>query len=383
MHEGIDSSIFNSQVLIHAKSMKQLGINIDILSFNTNKKTKILSSLNKNKLELSNPDVNIELRNGFNIYFPFATFINSYLLMFFLKNTKKNYEIIHSRSDYSTFITCMTKFFHQKKIIWDCRGDSLNELEDTLSTKNSLIKFLGYFFLIPFNKFQIFLNSKFSNAVIFVSESLYKLHSKNLVTTNHQIIPCPVSENLFYFEPNLRLQQRKDKHFNESDQIFLYSGSLASYQSFDLQLSFYRKILKNPNNIIIFATTEIELATKLFLDIFPDRFLIVNIPFFEMNTYYNLADFAVLLRDKKPLNFVASPTKFGEYCLSGLPVIMNDTVNQSIEYSKMIGNYINWLEPNFIKIDNDKRAIISKKSIRYFSRDELNKQYLTIYNYFN
>ena len=73
-HEGIDSSIFNSQVLTHALSMKKMSVNIDILSFNTNKKTRSLSSENYHKLLKSNLNINIFLKFGFNIYMPFSFF---------------------------------------------------------------------------------------------------------------------------------------------------------------------------------------------------------------------------------------------------------------------------------------------------------------------
>ena len=38
--------------------------------------------------------------------------------------------------------------------------------------------------------------------------------------------------------------------------------------------------------------------------------------FYEINKYYNVADFAILIRSDRSLNHVASPTKFGEYCLT-------------------------------------------------------------------
>ena len=382
-HEGIDSSIFNSQVLLHAQSLKDKGIEIDILSYNTNKKTKKISLTNFNKMKLDYPEIKIMLKQGINIFFPFAAFYNSlFLILFFIQNNKK-YNIIHSRSDYSTFLCCATKIFHGKKIIWDCRGDSLNELEDTLVNKNFLLKIVGFLYLKPINKFQIYLSSKFADAAIFVSESLYKKHSIRLKTTNFKIIPCPVSEKLFFFNSDIRSIYRKANNFKDNDQIFIYSGSLASYQSINLQMNFYDKILKDVRNFIIFTTTDVDLAKKLYTHKFPVRFIILNIPFSEMNNYYNMADFAILLREDKQLNNVASPTKFGEYCLSGLPVIMNDTVNQSVDFSKKIGNYHNWQSIHFDKYKDEYRQTISKKSIDFFSRKELNKKYFNLYTTLN
>lgn len=382
-HEGIDSSIFNSQVLIHCMSMKKMGISIDILSFNTNKKTRTASLVNYKKLLNSKLDIKIILKPAFNIYLPFSSFLNGILLTFFLLNNKNKYSILHCRSDYTTFISLITKFIHQKQVIWDCRGDSFDELNDTLLKKNVLIKFFGNVFLKPVNAFEIFISSRFSSAAIFVSKSLFCLHSNNLNSKNYKIVPCPVSEELFFFNDKLRESFRKANRIKDDDRVFLYSGSLAAYQALNLQEDFYDRILDDMRNIIIFATIDVVQAREYFQDKISDRFLIHNVPFHDMNNYYNLADFAILLRDNKQLNRVASPTKFGEYCLTGLPVIMNDTVEQSLEFSKKIGNYISWESLNFETFDNKLRYEIANISRTYFSRNELNKLYFDLYTSLN
>jgi hypothetical protein len=378
-HEGIDSSIFNSQVLIHAMSMKKLGIYIDILSYNTNKRTKLLSLSNYNKLLSSKLDINIILKSAFNIYLPFSALLNGFLLALFLVKNKNKYSILHCRSDYTTFVALITKFIHKKKVIWDCRGDSLNELSDALLKKSSLTQFLGGLFLKPINKFEILISAKFSNAAIFVSNALYNTHSDKIEFINFKIIPCLVSEELFFFNKELRYFYRNKYKINDNDRVFLYSGSLVSYQALNLQEDFYRRILKDTRNIIIFATVDVKQAKEYFHNKFNNRFLILNVPFEEMNSYYNLSDFAILLRDTKQLNWVASPTKFGEYCLTGLPVIMNDTIEQSMEFSKQIGNYLNWNLLDFEKFDNELRLKVANTSRKYFARNEINKRYYELY----
>lgn len=378
-HEGIDTSIFNSQVLTHALSMKKLSVNVDILSFNTNKKTRLLSAINHQKILESNVDINIILKFGFNMYAPFSSLLNGFLLiLFFLKN-KNKYSIIHCRSDYTTFIGVITKFIHKSNIIWDCRGDSLDELSDSLGRKNNLIKFLGKFFLKPVNQLQILISAKFSDAAIFVSEALYNIHSEILKTKLFKIIPCPVSEELFFFRSDIRNMFRLVNNISDNDIVFLYSGSLAAYQSLDLQEEFYARILNDSRNIILFATVDEKLAKEYFKDKFNERFIIKNIPFTEMNNYYNMSDFAILLRSNKQLNRVSSPTKFGEYCLTGLPVIMNDTIEQSLEFSKKLGNHIGWTELDFEKFNDNYRNEISINAKKYFARNESNKLYNEIY----
>jgi hypothetical protein len=378
-HEGIDSSIFNSQVLTHALTMRDLGVSIDILAFNTNNKSKLNSIKNYNRILNKNFDVRVILKFGLNIFIPFSSIFNGLLLIIFLQKNKNNYSVIHCRSDYTTFVGLLTKFIHGKKVIWDCRGDSVNELNETLSKKSLLLKLLGKIYFIPINLLEVWFASKFSDSAIFVSNSLYNKYSENLKTNNWKIIPCPVLETKFFFNEQLRLLYREKHNIKDDEYVFLYSGSLASYQALNLQEEFYYKLLKSSKNKIIFATVDVFEAKKNFDSKFSNNFEIINVSFDEMNNYYNLADFAILLRDFKPFNNVASPTKFGEYCLTGLPVIMNDSIDQSMQYSKELGNYINFSTLKFKKIDNSKRKIISHNARKYFSRNELNKQYFQLY----
>lgn len=380
LHEGIGSTIFNSQVLEHSKGMKDLGFEIDILAFDTLTKTWELSNANLLKFKLNNPDITIALRKAMNIYFPFSLIYNLIILIYFLKNNKENYSFIQARADYTTFLCILSKPFHKLPVFWDCRGDSVSELIDSLSRKSILIRLIGYLYLVSFDRFVVYFNCKKSDGAIFVSESLFKLFKNTLVTRNYQIIPCPVSEKFFFFDLQLRLYMRDKFKISNEKIVYLYSGSMVAYQSLQEQYNQYKGLLKNPNNIIIIATSQPVLARNYFKDLDSERLIVTSVEFEDMNSYYNLADFSFLMREKKRLNFVASPTKFGEYCLTGLPVIMNDTVNQAYVVSKELGNYVSSTQlPNSI-FSNSKRIDISIKARGIYSREVLNAKYGLLFN---
>ncbi|MCH8131002.1 MAG: hypothetical protein IIA30_00480 [Myxococcales bacterium] len=48
-----------------------------------------------------------------------------------------------------------------------------------------------------------------------------------------------------------------------------------------------------------------------------------------MNAWLNATDAAIMLRRPDPLNAVAFPTKFAEYGMVGLPVLMSDAVPEA------------------------------------------------------
>lgn len=382
LHEGIGSTIFNSQVLEHVKGMRELGIEFDILAYDTLKKTWQLSNNNLKKIKKNNPNVSIILKKGKNIYYPFSLIYNFLILLIFLINNKNKYSFIHARADYTTFLCIISKPFHQLPVFWDCRGDSVSELRDSLSRKNSLVKILGVIFLVSFDRFANFVNCKLCNGAIFVSQALFNLFKSKLITKNYQIIPCPVSEKLFYFDLDLRTKMRNQLNIQENNVVYLYSGSMVAYQSLSEQYKLYNLLLKKCNNIIIVATSEPQIARDFFKDLSSERLIITSLGFNEMNSYYNLADFAFLIRDEKQLNFVASPTKFGEYCLTGLPVIMNDTVNQAVIFAKNLGNYVSSSCIIDICFSNNLRYEISSLSKDIYSREVLNSKYIFLYTSF-
>lgn len=379
LHEGISSTIFNSQVLEHAKGMQLLDIKFDILAYDTFKKTWELSNKNLLKFKQSDTDVNIILKKAKNIYYPFSLFYNLILLIVFFMKNKEKYSFIQSRSDYTTFLCILAKPFHKLPVFWDCRGDSVSELKDSLSRKIMIIKFIGNLYLVNFYRFMVYVNCKKCDGAIFVSEALLALFKNTIITKNFQIIPCLVSENIFFFDLKLRLRLRDQLNISKDKVVYLYSGSMVAYQSLQKQYELYALLLNDSNNIIIIATSEPNIARDFFKDLHSDRLIITTVNFEEMNSYYNLADFAFLIREEKQLNYVASPTKFGEYCLTGLPVIMNNTVNQAYNFSRIIDNYVSSENINFEAFSDKKRVEVAVNSKQFYSREVLVRKYMSLY----
>jgi hypothetical protein len=173
------------------------------------------------------------------------------------------------------------------------------------------------------------------------------------------------------------MRNKYDVKSNQS--VFIYSGSMVAYQSFDLHKNLYNKILTDKDNLLFILTSDLEKA-KIFFSQFESKNIIIeSVDFLRINEYYNLADFALLIRNNNNLNKVASPTKFGEYCLAGLPVIMNKNVQQCFENSLEIGNHVNLNKSSYNKVDIKQRMLISKKSRSYYSRNSFTKLYQDLY----
>ena len=276
----------------------------------------------------------------------------------------------------------MLKIFFPIDVLWDCRGESLSELHDAICRKSWLYRVV-LMPLLLFERNRLFIVSKYADAAVFVSNALYSRYEKWINTNTIGIIPCPVAESKFYFNRDKRYKLRSYYNISNEINVFMYSGSMVAYQAVEQQIILYRKILERNNHIIFYLTSDVAIAKKTFKEFPQDRFIIKSVPFTEMNDYYNLADFSFLIRDSLILNFVASPTKFGEYCLTGLPVIMNDTVEQAYKSALSLGNFIdiNTLDTfNITRFDDTRREEVANHAKLIYSRNVLNEKYKLIYS---
>ena len=63
-----------------------------------------------------------------------------------------------------------------------------------------------------------------------------------------------------------------------------------------------------------------------------DRIWSGYVSYKDINDYLNAADFGLLLREDTPTNNVASPTKFAEYLMAGLPTLISQGVGDLSEF---------------------------------------------------
>ena len=380
LHEGIGSTIFQSQVLEHVLCMQRVKMKFDILTFDTAPKTRNTSKDNLKILQKKYPLVKVTLKFGMYIYLPFSTLVNALLLVGTVMRQRNNYSFIHARADYSTFLCLLTKPMHKLPVIWDCRGDAVDELRDALSRQSGVLRYTLGSVLLMRQKLIVAFNKRFSDGAIFVSNELFKQHSESLHTKKHAVIPCPVPEDKFYFDNSIRKKMRKQYDISKGQRVFVYSGSVVAYQGLSEQIELYKNLLLSPRNVIIFATSNSDYAKEYFRDLMPDQFRIVSVEYDKMNEIYNLADFAFMLRESKQLNWVSSPTKFGEYCLSGLTVIMNDTIQQASVNAKALGIHAKVGDIlNLVPLQDDERCAIAEEAKKYYSRKTTSYIYTKLY----
>jgi len=187
------------------------------------------------------------------------------------------------------------------------------------------------------------------------------------------IYPCLADETKFYYSPILRSEVRKDLGIEANVTVIIYSGGVKQkWHKLDHMLTFFKEFLKNNSNskLLLLTNDQKSLDERLvdFYDII-SHVVITSVPNQEVVNYLNAADFGLLFRDNTPMNNVASPTKFAEYMLCGLPVIISEGV----------GDYTNFTSENNVGVvlSNDEFNDMAKINFTLLTSRVFDRHYIS------
>ncbi len=366
--EDLNNGVIKSQVFSHIDFLKKKRISDSTVFFCYWNKIRADLTIKNIQLIQSKYGINIYPIRIFSPSFLFSNYLNQRII---LENTQKlnvDFDYIHARTDLCAVISKKIKERFNSKLIWDCRGYAPAEVDyEKINFKN--IK--KFYLKMRFNK-----ASKLANKVIVVSTKLEKL-VKEQGNINTYKIPSVATRKLFFFDLKKRKKMRKELNFTNSSTVFVYSGSLKSYQMINETISFFRAIyLKNKNCFLIILTNDLDQAKK---NISGKNIIFFSVDQIYVNDYLNASDFAIMIRKKDLTNEVASPTKFSEYCLSGLSVITNSSVIDFYKYKKKINNILELDNFKILKVSNKKRKTIADFYKLKLSRESFSKKIKDLY----
>ena len=220
----------------------------------------------------------------------------------------------------------------KRKIIYDGRGAIAAEWKEYGVVTN-----LQMLSEIPELEKTAILNSDFRIAV---SQQLVNYWEEHYTYKNnqHEVIPCTLNEvfETADLSPELIMTQRSNLGINTEDLVFVYSGSIAGWQSFDLLYSYIEPLLKSSLHVkLLFLSDKDSHILKLEKE-FPGQILCKKVSPEKVPAYLMAADFGLLIREASITNKVASPVKFAEYLACGLKVIISD----------QLGDYTNFVNAN-------------------------------------
>jgi glycosyltransferase involved in cell wall biosynthesis len=172
-----------------------------------------------------------------------------------------------------------------------------------------------------------------ADGVVFVSKSMgshyfekYAIHSEHAVT-----IPCCAEDNPP--DPKARERIRGELGLN-GRHVVGYLGSSEGYQLPEIMCSIFKAISREAEGaffLVISHDAEVFEKSLRANGVEAQDYHIVGVRHAEVSNYLAAMDVGLLLRDDSPVNRVAFPTKFAEYCAAGVPVVSTPFVGDVTE----------------------------------------------------
>lgn len=292
---------------------------------------------------------------GMYLYLNSILFITKTLLWLL----KYNKVVIMSRATIGKEVKLLKSIFPNKiHFIFDCRASGGEEKFYTIKKEGSYnshnFKLLGHIFEIEKTNYNT------ADKIFVVSNKLkeYVVQNFGISEEKFQMYPCLSDKHKFFYNEQLRTQFRKELGYSNEDIVILYAGGLSSkwhISSFILQFYAQASLLSNRFKFM-FLSADVDNLNTLLLD-YPElkeHCVCKFVSNSEVVNYLNAADYGTLFREDTIMNNVASPTKFAEYMLAGLPTIISPGVGDYTEYvaEKKLGFVVDVKNLNHFKMED-------------------------------
>lgn len=152
-----------------------------------------------------------------------------------------------------------------------------------------------------------------------------------------RVVPCLASDETFRFDPALRAEVRQREGLD--GRVIVFPGATGKWHHLPATLRVVRTLMEADARVTFVALTPglDAMRSALAEAGIPDgRARVLRVPHAEVNGWLNAADAGILLRARHPVNEVAAPTKFAEYLLAGLPVLINEGIG---DYSAFVRDH--------------------------------------------
>lgn len=379
--ETISKSVANSQLFNWGDVLSENGLKSEFVIYYRSKE-----EVNKMTEDTTQPVLKIRVVK----FFPLRNLIHfvSLLLLYFRARIKYNRIIFQSRAPGVSPSLALIRLLPGARVITDIRGFEIEQY--AVNTKSGRLKLFNF---DMYAKLSLY----FADKIFCVSTPLVQLLSDRYQISNKGLFSVfggVADENQFYHNNTLRVQMRREFGV-ENKILLLYSGMLnMPWQQPEKYFDFFRSLLKMRSDLLlVMLTPNVEIANdlKMKYNIEETAILIRESSYTDLVTYYNMADFGLLFRKDETVNRVASPTKFSEYALCGLPVIISDNIGDYSNYILKTGygyvirknDSIESESDLIIQFINDKysdRSKIASISKELFSKQSQISKLLSIYN---
>lgn len=243
--------------------------------------------------------------------------VKSIVLPLVILSRLYNVDIMHGQALYSTIHVLRARNRTGTKVVFDVHGVSPEETEMS-GGHISRIKRLTEWEKKALNT---------ADLRIFVSNQMKDFFKGKygLSDMPYVLIPNCVHNERFQMSEEIKLSKREQLGIKDKF-VFLYLGTLSVWQWPEAMFSLFAQFYKRrPDSLfyLLLPYYEHEKAVSFLKkhNLPSKSYVVEEVPHSEGGSVVGIADAGLLLRESNPVNYVSSPTKFGEYLAAGVPVI--------------------------------------------------------------
>ena len=358
LFEGLPPTVIDSQVLAHVRLAREaLGIDLAVVAVAC---SPALYESSRNRIagarEASGGEV--RLIRGVRPALPGSLFVNRRLLGAAL-SALGPLAFIHARADYAAAVCGPWGRDRGIPVLWDCRGDSRAELRERLGAS------VASRYRSALLERELRIAGASPTGALFVTQQLRDAMARYRRGQPSWIVPCLAPEAGFFFDPALRDRVRVELGLASDEAVYVYSGSLVAYQRFDETVAHVRAMLASGQRArLIVLTPEIARARQACSGLPSGSVICESVAHSLVNGYLNAADFGMLLRDSTPVNHVAFPTKFAEYAMTGLSIVMKEAPPACVAAARELGNYLPLGAPGAASSAEERKRVAALAALR-------------------
>lgn len=368
LFDGLWATVIDSQVLAHVREMQRRGVARFEIWAVACAEDLYQRSLDRRPAAEALAEAPVRVLRGVRPAAPLSVRRNARILAEAWGSRADRFDCLHARTEYAVLAAAPLARAMGAALVYDCRGDAVAEVEYRYGRG-----FLGALARDTARRVSAGRCRKaaaLADRAVFVSEPLKALLGPGLGGKPSWVIPSGGAEHVFFFDPGLRRRVRATLGYGDADIVLVYSGGLAPYQCFPETVRLFTGFhAREPASRLLLVTPDPAQAEPYLRGLPRGCFRVVSASFDQVNGYLNAADAAFMLRQPTATNRVAAPTKFAEYGLAGLPVIMTDAVEGSVATARALGNLV------AVDLDGDLGDIphLDRAAVARAYRDRLSK----------
>lgn len=236
--------------------------------------------------------------------------------------------VIHARTDLSAYFAArVARLSRRVRYVYDARGDFEGEMRMQAAAAGTPPAKLEREVRQAFATRQAAIDG--AAHVLCVSTVLrdrfVALHG--LDPARCSVVPCVADAEKFRVDETRRSAARAELHV-EDRFVVVYPGRFGAWHYNEETFAVVRGLMDaDPSVFFLVLTPDTDAASALARRMLPNgRYEIRSARHDEVPRYLCASDLGILLRAPDPTNEVACPTKFAEYVLSGLPVLISSGI---------------------------------------------------------